>query len=66
MHWDRVAGGLAVVLVAALAAGAIIELGTTLFDHGGVIPTAALVGAVVVISARIGTRNGGWLANPYW
>lgn len=66
MRWSRAVGLVATVLVAVILLGSVSQLGISIFDHGGVIPSLFIVAAFVVIVARIGIRDRQWLANTYW
>lgn len=66
MRGERLIGLLVAVVVAIWALGAVVQLGTDLFDHGGALPTLGLVVGFVLVVAWFGVQGAGRLSNAYW
>ena len=66
MRWSRIAGLLAAALIALVVLASLGQLGESLFDHGGMLPTLVLLVAFILIAWRLGIGQSGIATNPYW
>lgn len=66
MRWSRLAGLIVGVIVAIAAIAGVAQLGESLFDHGGMLPTLVLVVAVLLVAVRLGIGNRNIPETAYW